>query len=82
MKSKPVITYLAQYFKSSSGASAKTKQEKADIEKVTYVSAVGSVMYLMICTRPNLAHSVCHESIHVSLEKGILARHQVDDAIL
>ena len=33
-------------------------QKKADMAKVPYCSAVGSLMYAMICTRPHIAYAV------------------------
>ncbi len=32
--------------------------EKEDMKKVPYASAVGSLMYAMVCTRPDIAHAV------------------------
>jgi len=29
-----------------------------DMSKVPYASAVGSLMYAMVCTRPDIAHTV------------------------
>jgi hypothetical protein len=36
----------------------KTKEEEEDMYHVPYPSAVGSLMYAMVCTRPNIAHAV------------------------
>jgi hypothetical protein len=36
----------------------KTHEEEEDMSHVTYVSAVGSLMYAMVCTRPDIAHAV------------------------
>eukprot|EP00253_Pinus_taeda_P035823 PITA_35823 len=41
----------------------KTQEEEEDISCVPYASAVGSLMYAMVCTRPDIAH-----------EMGILSR--------
>ena len=35
-----------------------TKEEKKEMAKVLYFSAVGSLMYAMVCTRPDIAHAV------------------------
>ena len=35
-----------------------TKEEKEGMAKVPYSLAVGSLMYVMVCTRPDIAHSV------------------------
>jgi hypothetical protein len=36
----------------------KTHEEEEDMSRVPYVSAVGSLMYAMVCTRPDIAHAV------------------------
>jgi hypothetical protein len=36
----------------------KRKHEEEDMVKVPYASVVGSIMYAMVCTRPNIAHVV------------------------
>ena len=33
-------------------------KEKEDMRRVLYASAVGSLMYVMVCTRPNIAYTV------------------------
>ena len=56
--SKPVLTLLAQHFKWSGEFSIKTDKEKEETAKVPYSSVVGSIIYLMVCTKPDLAHLV------------------------
>jgi hypothetical protein len=36
----------------------KTHEEEEDMSHVPYAIAVGSLMYAMVCTRPNIAHVV------------------------
>ena len=36
----------------------KTPQEKEQMREVSYASAVGSLMYAMLCTRPDICHAV------------------------
>jgi hypothetical protein len=36
----------------------KTQEEEEDMSHVLYASAVGSLMYAMVCTRPDIAHAV------------------------
>ena len=36
----------------------KTREEEEDMSHVPYASAVGSLMYAMVCTRPDIAHAV------------------------
>ena len=55
---KPAIILFAQHFKQSTGDSTKTEEEKMNMARVSYASAMGSITYLMIFTRPDLAHLV------------------------
>ena len=36
----------------------KTPQEEEDMGRISYASAVGSLMYAMLCTRPDICYSV------------------------
>ena len=36
----------------------KTQEEEEDMSCVPYASAIGSLMYAMVCTRPDIAHAV------------------------
>jgi hypothetical protein len=36
----------------------KTHEEEEDMSHVPYASVVGSLMYAMVCTRPDIAHAV------------------------
>ena len=36
----------------------KTHEEEEDMSRVPYASTVGSLMYAMVCTRPDIAHAV------------------------
>ena len=56
--SKPVSTPLASHFKLSSQQCPTSEKEKAEMKKIPYASAVGSLMYAMVCTRPDIAHAV------------------------
>ena len=64
--SKPVITPMAQHFKLSVKDAPSTEQEVNYMERVPYSSVVGSLMYLMVCTRPDLAHAVSLVSRYLS----------------
>ena len=55
---KVVSTPLANHFKLSTRQCPSTKEEVEDMSKVPYASAVGCLMYAMVCTRPDLAHAV------------------------
>ena len=56
--SKPVSTTLASHFKFSELQKSQSMDEVEHMSKVLYVSAVGSTMYAMVCTRPDIAKSV------------------------
>ena len=43
----------------------KTSQEVEDMRKIPFASAVGSLMYAMLCTRPDICYAV-----------GIVSRYQ------
>ncbi|KAE8655753.1 Retrovirus-related Pol polyprotein from transposon TNT 1-94 [Hibiscus syriacus] len=55
---KPVSTTLANHFKLSSEQCLKTDKESEDMAKILYSNVVGCLMYVMVCTRPDLAHVV------------------------
>ena len=55
---KPVSTPFANHFKLSKEMCPKTKEEMDYMSKFPYASAVGSLMYAMVCTRPDIAHAV------------------------
>ncbi|KAE8685157.1 Expansin-A8 [Hibiscus syriacus] len=55
---KPVSTPLGVHFRLSKEQSPKTEEERAHMVKVPYASAIGSLMYAMVCTRPDIAQAV------------------------
>lgn len=57
-KAKVVSSPLATHFKLSTKQSPSTDEEKEDMERISYASAVGSLMYAMVCTRLDIAHAV------------------------
>uniref|UniRef100_A0A2N9HDQ7 Reverse transcriptase Ty1/copia-type domain-containing protein n=1 Tax=Fagus sylvatica TaxID=28930 RepID=A0A2N9HDQ7_FAGSY len=57
-KAKPISTPLGSHFRLTMDQSPKTEQEQAYMSKVSYTSAIGSLMYAMVCTRPDIAHAV------------------------
>ena len=57
-EAKPVSTPLGSHFKLSKEQSLKTEEERDHMSKVQYASAIGSLMYVMVCTRPNIAHAM------------------------
>ena len=57
-KAKLVGCPLSGHFKLSSNQCPTSEKDKEEILKVPYASAVGSLMYAMVCTRPDVAHAV------------------------
>ena len=56
--SKPVSTPLAAHFRLSAELSPQSEDEEKYMSQVPYSSAVGSLMYAMVCTRPDISHAV------------------------
>ena len=55
---KPVSTPLAGHFKLSSKQCLTSEKDKEEMKKVPYASVVGSLMYAMVCTKPDIDHAV------------------------
>ncbi|KAH9684938.1 Integrase catalytic domain-containing protein [Citrus sinensis] len=66
-QTKPVSTPLASYFKLSTQLSASTDVEREYMLQVPYSNAVGSLMYAMVCTRPDISHA-----ISITVDIGLL----------
>ncbi|WMV36884.1 hypothetical protein MTR67_030269 [Solanum verrucosum] len=56
--SKPISTTLASHFKLSELQMPQSMDEVEHMSKVPYASTVGSIMYAMVCTHPDIAQSV------------------------
>ena len=57
-KCKPVNTPLAGHFKLSSAQCPTSEEEQERMKQIPNASTVGSLMYGMVCTRLNIAHTV------------------------
>ncbi|CAL1383494.1 unnamed protein product [Linum trigynum] len=57
-KAKAVSTPLGGHFKLSVKHCPTSDEEKEAMKNVPYASIVGSLMYAMVCTRPDIAHAV------------------------
>ncbi|CAM8960295.1 unnamed protein product [Rhodiola kirilowii] len=55
---KSVLIPLAQHFKLTNEQCPKNESELEYMSNVPYANAVGCLMYSMVCTRPDIAHSV------------------------
>jgi ATP-binding cassette subfamily B (MDR/TAP) protein 1 len=55
---KAITTPLPGHLKLTKEMCPKTPEEEAKMSKIPYASAVGSLMYAMVCTRPDIAHAV------------------------
>ena len=55
---RPVTTSLAGHFKLSPKQYSQSPVEEEEMSRVPYASVVGSLMYAMVCSRPDLAYVV------------------------
>ena len=55
---KPIGCPLPSYVKVSQADCPQTDEQRAEMAKIPYASAVGNLMYAMIATRPDIAHAV------------------------
>ena len=55
---KSVNTPLATHFKLSKQQSPTTEEERDHMAKVSYAFVISSLMYLIVCTRLDIAHTV------------------------
>jgi hypothetical protein len=55
---KPINTHLASHFKLTKEMCPKTHEEIEYMSRVPYSSTLGSLLYAMVCTRPNIEHAV------------------------
>lgn len=55
---KIIRTPLGNYLKLSKNQSSKMTEDKEEMVKVPYTLVVGTLIYAMVCTRPNISHVV------------------------
>ena len=65
-ETKVVSTPLTKHFKLSTTRSSQTNEEKNEMSSMPYSFAVGSLMYTMIFTRPDIVHVVATASRFLS----------------
>ena len=63
---KPISTPLPINFKLSSSMSHSTKVETMEMSQVAYASIVGSLMFIMICTRPDITQAMGAVSLYMA----------------
>jgi hypothetical protein len=56
--SKHVCFPLASHFKLNSKQCSSSDEERNEIKKVLYASIIDSLIYVMVCTKPNKAYIV------------------------
>ena len=66
VNAKPVSTLLASHFNLSVKQSPSTEAELKKMKKISYASAVGCLMYVMVCTRSDLAQALTVVSKYMS----------------
>ncbi|XP_042056331.1 secreted RxLR effector protein 161-like [Salvia splendens] len=55
---KNTSTPMPMHFKLSKEQAAKGDEERKEMDAIPYSNIIGSLMYLMICTRPDMAHAI------------------------
>ncbi|KAL2254482.1 UNVERIFIED_CONTAM: Retrovirus-related Pol polyprotein from transposon TNT 1-94 [Sesamum indicum] len=64
--SKPTSVPLAAHFQLSKDQCPKTSSEKDKMSKIPYSNVIGSIMFLMVCTRPDIAYAISCLSRYMS----------------
>ncbi|KAH9668902.1 Integrase catalytic domain-containing protein [Citrus sinensis] len=67
---KSISTPLPVNFKLSSSMCPSTEAERKEMSRVPYASTVGSLMFVMICTRPDIAQAVGTVSRYMANPSG------------
>ncbi|KAH9753523.1 hypothetical protein KPL71_015101 [Citrus sinensis] len=67
---KSISTPLPVNFKLSSSMCPSNEAERKEMSRVPYASAVGSLMFVMICTRPDIAQAVGAVSRYMANPSG------------
>ena len=57
-KTKSVSTPFAPHFKLSDAMSPNNEADREYMSRVPYANAIGSLMYAMVCTRPDISYAV------------------------
>ena len=57
-QAKVIYSLLARHFKLTSKQCPTSEKEKEEMTKLPYASAVGSLMYAMVCTRLDITQAI------------------------
>lgn len=77
--SKPVSTPLAAHSKLFVALSPNTNEERDYMSRIPYASAIGIIIYAMVCTRPDISQSIgVVTKIHQQSEQGTSACGEMD----
>lgn len=63
---KSTTTPLAMHFKLSKDQKASGEEERREMELIPCSNIVGSLMYMMICTRPDIAQAISNTSRYMA----------------
>ena len=75
---KSVSTPLAAHFKLSSQLCPSSDDEMKCMSEVPYTNAVGCLVYLMMCTRPDISHAISVVYIYGKFRERALECSEVD----
>jgi len=58
LDAKPLKTPLVTHFRLSAELLPQTQEEERYMSHVSYLSAVGPIMYAIVCTCPDISHAI------------------------
>ena len=62
-----MLTPLSSQFKLKGCSNEKAEEERAYMERIPYANLVGSIMYAMVCTRPDLSYAISIMSRYMAI---------------
>ena len=78
---KPVSTPLANHFKLTAKGDDADEEEQEFMQRIPYANMVGSLMYAMVCTRPDLTLYQCCKQVYIISQERTLACSKVDSQV-
>lgn len=72
---RTISIMLASYFKLSAAQCPTNHQEIEDIENVPYASAIGCIIYVMVCIIPDIAHAMNVVSRYMRKHGKLIGKH-------